>query len=133
MRMGSMRLTLAAILLLFPAAPAQAQHVAAPANHPPPSTAQFIARAASDAAQAEAVAAAPYGQPPQAALPDPVAKPRESSFDPNSIHYPYGHPTLGTIDPNSAANPYGPYGSNRSLGGLVPVPAWRVAAPGRAR
>jgi hypothetical protein len=131
MQSGSLRLSLAAATLLFVAAGAQAQHAAGPANHPLPTTAQFTARVAADAAQAEALALAPNGQP-ELTLPDPVTKPRARPFDPNSIHYPYGRASLGNIDPSSAANPYGPYARDPGYAGPAPLPSLRVGRPGRA-
>ena len=127
MRSGSLRVTVAAALL-FATGGAQAQ--GGSANHPPPTTAQLIDRAAMDAAQAQALASAPYGRPAQAEVKETVAKPRRSSFDPNAIHYPYGHASLGTIDPNSAANPNGPYARDPILVGPAPLSPLRPGTPG---
>lgn len=127
MRSGSLQVSVAAALFIA-AGGAQAQRGSA--NHPPPTTAQLIDRAATDAAQAQALAAAPYGQPASPEVKEPVAKPRRSSFDPNAIHYPYGRASLGTIDPNSAANPYGPYARDPGLVGPALLPPLRAGTPG---
>jgi len=134
MNTGSGHLILAALVALG-TVPAHSQPAAIPANHSPPTTAQLTARAAADAAQAEAMASASIGQP--VPIPDPVVKPGKSSFDPNSIHYPYGRASLGNIDPSSAANPYGPYSSppDRVVGipPLAPLFHGGVPMPGRGR